>query len=107
MVGTFGNSPRRIVEVTASGRSFPALMNARAEVVATNITCTCPESRRIAAIASHSAGVMPDLRLMPASSKRERGFAYIMDQAMLQHLSRSHGCAAVDHVAHPDTTHSK
>src|SRR6266436_6116529 len=42
MVGTSGSASDRVVVVTPSARSLPALMYSIDEVIATNITCTCP-----------------------------------------------------------------
>src|SRR5262249_38828039 len=62
--GRSGSTSRRVVVLTASGRSLPDLMCGTDDGVTSNITCTCPASRSV------SAGVEPRYgtctRLTPA-----------------------------------------
>src|SRR5205085_11601888 len=48
-VGMSGSASERVVVVTASARSLPALMYSIDEGIEANITCTCPPSRSVSA----------------------------------------------------------
>src|SRR6185437_12819383 len=52
-VGRSGNAAARAPLVTASARSFPALMNGNDDGRLSNINCTCPPIRSV------SAGALP------------------------------------------------
>src|SRR6516225_8670205 len=47
--GTSGSASRRVVAVTANGRSLPALMCSMEEGILSNMTCTCPAMRSVSA----------------------------------------------------------